>query len=261
VVWLPEQATVRAGVDGFVSSVDADPGSRVAAGQALISNTDPALEAQLQQLQARVDELQASYNAEFVADHARSEIVREQLLAEQKALARVRERVASLVVRAGTDGVFTIAAASDLSGRYFRQGEVLGFVLGKEEPVVRVVVEQGEADLVSGATRAVQLRLRDDVGQVFGGRILRQVPAGTDVAPSGALLAAGGGHLASDPRDPQGRKILERVFEIDVALTEPLSRTPAYGQRVFVRFDLQPEPLAGQAWRAVRRLFLRHFDV
>jgi hypothetical protein len=34
-----------------------------------------------------------------------------------------------------------------------------------------------------------------------------------------------------------------------------------FGQRVHVRFDHPPEPLAVQAWRALRRLFLRHFDV
>jgi len=261
VVWLPERATVRAGVDGFVSHLEATPGSEVTAGEALVSSVDPALEARLRELQARVDELEASYAAEFVADRARAEIVRETLLAERAALARVRERVESLVVRSGTDGVFTVAAAADLSGRWFRQGDVLGFVVGDEEPLVRVVVGQDDADLVAAATRAVELRLTGDVGRALDGHIVRQVPAGTDVAPSGALVASGGGQLAADPRDPQGRRMLERVFEIDVALAQPLERPPAYGERVFVRFDLEPEPLAGQAWRVLRRLFLRHFDV
>jgi putative peptide zinc metalloprotease protein len=75
------------------------------------------------------------------------------------------------------------------------------------------------------------------------------------------LVASGGGRLAADPRDEQGRKMLERAFEVDVAPKEPLGRATAYGQRVFVRFDLPPAPLATQAWRALRRLFLTHFDV
>ena len=79
--------------------------------------------------------------------------------------------------------------------------------------------------------------------------------------PSGALIASGGGRLAVDPRDPEGRKTLARIFEIDVAPLAALGRTTAYGQRVYVRFEMAPIPLATQSYRALRRLFLSHFDV
>jgi putative peptide zinc metalloprotease protein len=59
-------------------------------------------------------------------------------------------------------------------------GEVLGYVLGADEPIVRVVVEQAVADLVGTSTRAVAVRLSDDLGRVIEGRILRQVPGGRD---------------------------------------------------------------------------------
>ncbi len=261
VVWLPENAIVRAGVDGFVARLEAEPGQHVTSGQALLNSTDPALVAQLQLLTARVAELEANYAVEFVSSRANAGIVRDQLRAEQAALERVRERVAAFVARAQTDGSFTVVAAADLPGRWAKKGEVLGYVLGDVQPLVRVVIEQAEADLVTVGTPAVALRLADEVGRVIGGRIVRHVPAGTDQAPSRALVASGGGRLAADPRDEQGRKMLERAFEVDVAPKEPLGRATAYGQRVFVRFDLPPAPLATQAWRALRRLFLTHFDV
>jgi putative peptide zinc metalloprotease protein len=141
-----------------------------------------------------------------------------------------------------------------------RQGEVLGHVLGDEAPLVRVVVEQSQID-EAGSARRVGLRLADDMGRVIAGRVVRQVPAGSDEAPSRALLAPGGGRLAADPRDPQGRKALARFFEIDVAPQEPIGRAVAYGQRVHLRFELEPAPLATQLARALRRLFLAHFDV
>ena len=93
------------------------------------------------------------------------------------------------------------------------------------------------------------------------GRVARVVPAAADEAPSGALMAAGGGQLAGDPRDPQGRKPLQRIFVIDVELAEPLAQAPAYGQRAHVRFDHRPQPLAVQWYAALRRLFLTHFTV
>ena len=261
VVWLPERSTLRAGTGGFVSRVEVAPGTAVRAGQALIQRVDPALDAQLRGLEARVAELEASHTIEFVADRARAQIVREQLDLERQALGRVRERSAQLVIRAPSDGIFTLSAPLDLPGRWHRQGDVIGFVLGNDAPVVRVIVEQAEADLVGATTRRAALRMSDELERVIPAHIVRQVPSGGDEAPSKALLAPGGGRVAADPRDPEGRRSLERIFQFDLALDEPLGRAPAYGQRVHVRFEIEPAPLATQLWRMVRRLFLRHFDV
>jgi putative peptide zinc metalloprotease protein len=261
VIWLPENATLRAGTPGFVSTLLAAPGAVVVAGEPLVRSVNPALDAQLRLAEARLAELEATYGKEFVVDRARAEIVREQLLHERDALERVRVRVAALTVAAPSGGVFTVARPNDLPGRYVRQGEVLGHVLGGAAPIVRVVVEQPEVDAVAGAVKGVGLRLADHIERVIPGRIVRMVPAGTEEAPSRALVASGGGRLAADPRDPQGRKTLARIFEIDVEPLEPLGRPAAYGQRVYVRFELDPAPLALQLYRALRRLFLSHFDV
>ena len=261
VVWLPEQATLRAGAPGFVSRLLEPPGRTVAAGTPLVLSTDPGLDAQVRLTEARVAELEAVHLNELSGDRARADIVAEQLRFEREALARAQQRAQGLIVVAKTAGVFTVARPNDLPGHFHKQGEVLGYVLDRVEPIVRVVVEQADADGVGPTVTGVGLRLADDVGRVVPGRILRRVPAGTDEAPSRALVASGGGRLAIDPRDPQGRKTLARIFEIDVEPLEPLGRVAAYGQRVHVRFALERAPLATQAWRALRRLFLSHFDV
>ena len=261
VVWLPEQAILRTGANGFFGRFEAPPGSLVRSGQPLISEFDPTLDAQLRLSQARVAELEATYNNEFASDRARAEIVREQLMLERDTLERARERARALTVDASSDGVFTVLQPADMSGRYHRKGEVVGYVLGDVQPVVRVVVEQAVVDAIALSTQGVELRLTNDVRRVLVGRIVRTVPAGADEAPSRALVAPGGGRIAADPRDPQGRRTLERIFQIDVALNQPLARSNAYGQRVFVRFDMRPVPLAQQWYGALRRLFLNHFSV
>ena len=261
VVWLPEQATLRAGANGFFTRFEAPPGSLVKTGQPLVASYDPMLNAQLRLLQARVAELEASFNIEFASDRARADILREQLTHEREALERASERARALTVVAKSDGVFTVAQPSDMTGRYHRKGDVLGYVLDEVAPLVRVVVEQAMVDSVALSTQGVELRLTNEVGRVLTGRIVRQVPSGGDEVPSRALVSPGGGRIAADPRDPQGRRTLERIFQIDVALNQPLGRAMAYGQRVFVRFDLKPEPLAVQWYASVRRLFLNHFSV
>ena len=219
------------------------------------------LRAEIGRLQARVAELEASFNIEFASDRARADILREQLTHEREALERASERARALTVLAKSEGVFTVAQPSDMTGRYHRKGDVLGYVLDEVAPLVRVVVEQAMVDSVALSTQGVELRLTNEVGRVLTGRIVRQVPSGGDEVPSRALVSPGGGRLAADPRDPQGRRTLERIFQIDVALNQPLGRAMAYGQRVFVRFDLKPEPLAVQWYASVRRLFLNHFSV
>jgi putative peptide zinc metalloprotease protein len=261
VVWLPEQATLRAGANGFFRHFDAPAGSRVEAGQPLLASDDPALAAQLRLLEARVDELEATYRIQFVDDRAAADIAREQLALERDALRRARERARGLGVAAANSGVFTVVQPADMAGRYFHQGDVMGYVLGGLKPVVRVVVEQALVDAVGLTTRHIELRLANDIGRVLSGHMVRQVPAGGDEAPSAALVSPGGGRIAADPRDPQGKRTLERIFQIDVALDQPLDHAGIYGQRVFVRFDLRPEPLAVQWYRSLRRLFLNHFSV
>jgi putative peptide zinc metalloprotease protein len=261
VVWLPEQAIVRAGAPGFFRAFESAPDSWVEPGALLARSVDPALDAQVRLLQARVDELEASHAAEFVADRARAEIVRDQLEHERTALQRAVERAQGLQVSAASAGRFTVQQAADLPGRHLRQGEVIGFVIGEATPVVRVVLDQASVQAVASSTREVEIRLAGALDQPLRGQILRQVPAGSAEVPSQALTASGGGRIAVDPRDPEGRRTLERIFELDVGFaTAPAGALP-FGQRVHVRFDHPPEPLAAQAWRAVRRLFLRHFDV
>jgi len=259
VIWLSEQATVRAGGNGFVDGFLVEPGSRVQRGDPLVKCYDPQLDAQIQQAQARVDELEAEYAAQFVADRAKAAIVHDQLDTEKAALERALDRAAGLVVRAGTDGVFMAPEAADMPGRYYKKGELLGYVVDKSPPVARVVVPQYAVDLVRLQTHGVQGRLVYRPDAVAEGKIVRYVPAGDETLPSRALATEGGGQVATDPRDPKGTKALERMFQVDVEL-QGLS-VDRFGERVYLRFDHKMEPLAMQWYRVMRRVFLSRFNV
>ncbi|MFG6433441.1 biotin/lipoyl-binding protein [Roseateles sp. LYH14W] len=259
VVWLPDESRVRAAKDGLVARVVAEPGSMVSAGDLLIEMRDPTLQAQLLQTQARVDELRAAWAARW-REPAAALALREQLDREQGALDLLAQRDAELRVRANVDGRFVLANAADWPGRWARTGEQFGYVLGTREPavrVVRVVVPQASVDQVRRATESVQLRLAHRPAEVVGSRILREVPQAQAYLPSAALAIEGGGRLATDPRDPQGNRTLERTFQFDVALP-PASAW--FGERVHVRFSHPMEPLGWQWARSARRLLLSQFQ-
>jgi putative peptide zinc metalloprotease protein len=260
VLWLPEEAMVRAGGNGFVERFLIEPGSRVAAGDALIRLSEPTLQARLVSSEAKVAELRAEYTAAFATDRAKAQVAQAKLAAEQASLAAVRDRAADLVVRARATGVFAAPQMVDMPGRYYKKGELLGYVIGEAAPLARVVVAQDAIDRVRLATDRVEVRLSERPRAILDGRVVREVPGGDSTLPSPALAAQGGGDIATDPRDPKDPKALQRVFQVDVGL-DGTSRLDHFGQRVYVRFDHRMEPLAEQWYRSVRLLFLTTFNV
>jgi len=260
VVWLSDQAAVRAGANGFLRRFLVEPGERVVAGQMLAQAYDPALDASIREAEARVVELEATYAAYFVTERARAQLVAEELATEREALAHFQKRGADLVVRAGADGIFLAPRWQDMPGRYYAKGELLGYVTDKAPPLARVVISQDEIDQVRLSTNRVQVRMSGHPGETLDGRIVRVVPAGEADLPSRALTTAGGGQISTDPSDPRGEKALARMFQLDVAIDGD-AQVAYYGQRVRVRFEFETEPLASQWYRGIRRLFLAHFNV
>ncbi|MDO9235641.1 MAG: hypothetical protein Q7U28_06350 [Aquabacterium sp.] len=259
IVWLPEQAIVRAGADGFMSRLLVEPGRLVHQGALLVESVDPTLEAQLRSSEAKVAELKARYDSLFVEDRVAAELDRDELNREQSNLDRLRERVNNLVVLSPGDGRFVLPQAVDMPGRFYRKGELIGYVTEKVRPVVRVVIQQGEVDIVRQATQRVELRQAHRIDEVVTGSIIREVPGGAVQLPSRALSMEGGGQIAVDPRDSKGLTSLKHTFQLDIDL--PPDGISLYGGRVFVRFEHVKEPLGVQWYRRLRPVFLSHFHV
>ncbi|QSA97862.1 hypothetical protein [Methylococcus sp. EFPC2] len=260
VVWLPDKAHVRAETAGFVRRLLVAPNSRVKSGDALFETEDPLLARQLAVLEYRQRELEARYNAEWREDYGKAQLIREELASVNAELERARERVANLTIRSHEDGVLVVPKAEDLIDKWFKQGESIAYVVGHPVATVRAVVTQDRIGLMRQRVESVELRLAEDVTRIYPGRIEREVPAASDKLPSTALGQGGGGEIAVDPSDKQGAKAFETVFQFDIALPEQ-SALRNLGGRVYVRFDHGSEPLAWQAYRKLRQLFLSKFSV
>lgn len=260
IIWLQEQALVRAGANGFVSEILVQPGTHVSKGDPLIRFVDPQLVAHLRIGEARVAQWRASYTSELVDDRVKAELSRQRLLAEQADLAVTRERASELTVAARTDGTFIVPQMLDLLGRYYHQGDLMAYVIGSAPPLARVIVPQDAIDRVRVGTDRVRVRLVDQPGTVVTGRIVRAVPGGDEILPSKALAVEGGGEIATDPRETKGAKAMQRMFQFDVAL-DLVGPVTHFGQRVYVRFEHDDEPLSVQLYRRVRLLFLSRFSV
>jgi putative peptide zinc metalloprotease protein len=260
IIWLPEHSHVRAGADGFVTSILAEPNTRVAAGDPLVLTRDPSIETRVASLEARSRELLLRLHDLDPQDRVEIDGARARLEDAEAELSHARERLGEVLMRSPVDGVFVVAGGADLAGRYVEQGEVVGYVVDLSTATARVVVGQEDAAMLRARTSAAWVRLEHDLGTVLPARIEREVPAGSDRLPTRALGTTAGGAFAVDPMDPEGTRTLERVFQFDLALPDNL-KIPAAGERVYVRFDHDAEPLAQRGYRAFRRLFLRQLGV
>ena len=259
VTWMPEQSAVRAGTEGQVVRLIAQPGTEVHRGTPLVELSDPSIAPQLRVLEGQKAELEARYQAERQQSEARAQQTLEQVRSVAASLQRMRERAAELTVRSPEDGLFVAPNPQDLPERFVRHGEQIGYVIPKERAMARVLVPQDSIDLVRSSTERVRARLAENLEDVVAVRVVREVPAASTRLPSAALSQAGGGQVALNPQATQEMKALQTHFEFEVEL---LGAPPAArGGRVYVRFEHQSEPVAGQAYRAARQLFLRRFAV
>jgi putative peptide zinc metalloprotease protein len=260
VVWLPEQALVRAASGGFVEQLLVRAGTAVKPGDALLRLSEPALHTHFRVAQAKVTELEALHVMEAATDRVKAAVIREKLRQERATLAVASARAADLTVHAKTEGVFMVPNMEDMPGRYYRKGELIGHVIGPTQPRVRVVVPQEATSNVRLATDQVKVRVMNRAHTVHLGRISREFPAGDEYLPSKAFALEGGGLIATDPRDTKGPKALQRMFQFDVVL-EDAPPFALFGQRVLLRFEHAPEPLGEQWYRSFRLLFLSRFSV
>lgn len=260
VVWIPEQAELRAGGSGIVDRVITESDAWVEQGDLLIVLRDSSLEAEVQQARERVRQLQIRRVDLMFEDRLESSILAEDLAREKARLVRQEERLDALLVASGTTGHVEILRARDLPGRYVEKGDLLGYVLGKPSRTVRVVVPQDDISLVRDQLRSVEVKLADRIGETFKAHIVREIPGGQDRLPSKALAQQGGGPFAVDPRDTEGLQTLNRVFQFDLELPESVGKVQL-GTRVYVLFRHAAEPLLEQWGRRLRQLFLSRFDV
>ena len=260
VVWVPHNAEVRVGTGGFVERQLVMSGMEVRADQPLVQLVDPSLRADLVSRQAKVEQLETQLASEMFEDRLKAELTRQTLDSERAVLERLDRRNQDLIAMAARHGTWMVPNAEDLSGRFYPQGSLIGYVLSGDLRTVRVVLPQEEAELVRDHTESIRVKLVDRPWETFDARMDRDVPAGSEQLPSKALTIDGGGLFASDPRDKAGLKTLSRTFQFDLDL-DSRAHDLAFGTRAYVRFEHAPMPLAVQGYRRLRQTLMAHLKV
>ena len=260
VVWLPDEAIVRAQTAGLVQAAPAEPGAQVQPGDALLALENLPLQAEMTAAAAALAQTQARLRRAEVDEPVRAEPLRSELAARQARFDEAQNRLRLLQVQAATAGQWLPAAPTEPVGRAVRRGEVLGYLVAGATDRVRVAVTQEDADLVKTRLRAVQVRSLHQPLAAIDAQVRREVPGGGYELVSPALGSSAGGEIAVDPAKEGGTHSLRRVFDIELQLATP-SPGAVFGDRVQVRFDLGTAPLAEQGLLRLRQAFLSRLSL
>ena len=260
VVWLPDEAIVRAEAAGQVQQVLLAADAMAQPGQVLLTLDSPRATADLAIAAAAVAQGQAQLRKAEVDEPVRAEPLRAELASRTARLIDAERRVQSLAIKAVAPGTWTPAAPTELEGRYVKRGEVVGFIVPGPSALVRTVVTQEDMDLIRSRLRGVEVRMVNDMSDPVPARVTRHAAGGGFDLVSSALGTSGGGEIAVDPSQQGGTRSLKRVFDIELVLERP-SHAPVFGDRAHVRFDLGPAPLAWQWYLRLRQLFLSQLNL
>lgn len=260
IVWIPDSSIVRSATAGFAENLLVAEGDFVEAGEKIIALTDPVLSARIEVLENQMAAAVARRRALMADDISKAQIADEEVIRIADRLQNFKAREANLIVRAPVSGTLHVPMAMDVNGRYFDQGAEIAYVIEPERPTVRIAVTQAEVDLVRHRTRGVQIRSIADIDKKMLAKVTREVPAATNQLPSAALGMIGGGKIATDPSGGDGAKALEDIFLFDIAVADN-ALIQRLGERVYVRFEHAPTPLATRWYRSLRQLLLGRFSV
>jgi putative peptide zinc metalloprotease protein len=259
VVWLPDEALVRPASDGFVEHVLVADGQMVHVGTPLMRLRNEPLELEMNKVAAELTQHRVDHLAALATDASRAAQAADRMHALQVEHDRLQQRVHGLEIRAGAAGRVAIDMRRIVPGRWLAQGDVAAHVLAPGAAVVRALVAHDDMADLRGFARdvgTVDVVLAHS-GQSGTARWLRSAPAASRHLISPALGAHGGGPIAVDPEDRQGRTALEPRFEVELQL--PHDTVAHVGERAWVSFRHGDTTLASWSVGFVRRTFLRHF--
>jgi putative peptide zinc metalloprotease protein len=161
-------------------------------------------------------------------------------------------------VTAAVPGRFLLPDADDLTGRYFRRGERLGFIADPARMKVLVLVPDDAIDPIRNRHSRIYLRFASARGETVEGRILRITPASDNALPSRVLSSDGGGPFAPDPTARETLTSFQGFYRVDVAV--PDIGAHRVEERVYALFRHDWEPVGFRWYRALRQLLLGRLD-
>ena len=235
-------------------------------GSPLIRASNVELTAEHSETRAQLAEARAQLRKARVEDLGQYQALVRKIEALRERLDDLDRRIAQLRLTSDTPGTWIAPDVDTLVGAHVERGHRLGVVASLDRLVIRAVTDQHLGPRLAARTRAgerVEVRVAGRPEHTLAGRVERIHDAGHRQLPSRALSARAGGSMPTRPDDREGLTAMEPFFEIRVAPDDEADPSvPLHaGQRVVVRFTMEPSPLLSQWWRTARQLLQDRFQI
>jgi multidrug efflux pump subunit AcrA (membrane-fusion protein) len=201
VVDYEDRLTVRAGTSGFIEEIAVTEGQTVEPGDLLVRLTNPELEVGQQVKARSLDaERLRLARLLSQADIAGYQAKADTVAALEAELAELQARIQELNITAETAGTVLAGRIGDRLGTFAPRGEELLSIVSAEHKLVRVSVDSRDiAVLRADEDAPIELRFPGRGGEVFRGNIQGSVPRASDRIDHPALVATNGGLLPVRP--------------------------------------------------------------
>jgi len=258
VIWLPDDANIKAESSGEIVALLVKNGDRVSQGQIIATLSNPSLQADLDIQQAKLREYNARYQQAWAEDRVQAQQLMEDIDAINAEISYLQKKVDNLQIRSPSTGLFEITSQHELVGSYLHQGDTLGIINKPDTLRIRAALTQQEIGLVRAEVSRVEVRRMSDPSNNLLASISQQVPAATNELPSAVLGTHGGGRIAIEATDTKGTRAAEKIFLVDLNVQE-VTQQGCYGERVHIKFVHSAQPLAQQLSRVVQQAFIHSF--
>ncbi|MBX3406528.1 MAG: PqqD family peptide modification chaperone [Phycisphaeraceae bacterium] len=248
-----DRTTVYFLSEGFIDIVHKRAGDHVEAGEAIVTFINPELEKRADAVLAQLEEFQVQErSARAAGEIGGVQIALERIRVAQENLDEVRRMQDDLVVRAPHAGVIAGMDLESRRGGFLKRADPVCEVVDPSRLRVVAVMEQRQAAWLFEGRETVGLpvsvRFYSSPSTLIEGIGIPSVEAGQKIMPSAALTFVGGGRAEPEMRDESGRVTKRPWFPVRIEAENPADLIAAAfpGERVKVRFDLPPRPLAAQ---------------
>jgi putative peptide zinc metalloprotease protein len=253
IVKFKDETPVRAESDGFVREILVADGQHVDPGQLLIVLSNPQLQLEIEQLQndvtaARIQARVYQQNGELALFQAE----KEKQLGILQQLGEKRAQADALKVVAPFEGFVFERQLDAKAGTFVKQGDTLLNIAEKQTKEIVVAVDQRDWDSLKGR-QGNTMRVAMTSLPVFQATISHIDPRATDIPQHESLCADVGGPLAirtgsrlgNGQQDDPDVRLLTPHFNVDLALSRPVSKRLKSGQRGRAFFDASRQSLGG----------------
>ena len=270
-VWLPDDAYLRSQEECYLTELVRHAGESIKKGDLIARCSSVEVNFQLDIINARLTEMKTRYLQQIREDRTQAQITQEMINTLLSQLSHTQNKLDALNIVSLTDGTLTMPNEQDLVGSYLSKGDLLAYVIQDSSPRIRAIVEQSDLELVRNQRVGIDMKLPHQADKTYALQLDRETPAGSTQLPSSALGNQGGGDIVVDPRMAGGQQSFAPLFHFELSLQAPVGAQASpivpealvnwYGQRVLLKFHLQPEPIAQQWYRRIRQLFMAQFGV